>query len=191
MRIVRRDKQKKEKKIGKVVTLDSDCEYDTKPNKKMRKSNSKENLFNHLEDDKNAYLDAQEEINTTSEECNNTCVELDDTRMTITLAEYEMRVLKDEYYWNLWKNHGLNRKQFEDQKKYEKNCDALRVYRENCTMDNLNPEYEMDLLCKIRAFEDEIDARVKEEEEKMNDWLLTFAENNSKLMKRIIQRDDI
>ena len=190
-----------------------------RPKKKMRKSNSKENLFNHVDDDVNALLDAQEAKRT--EYCENqedldqvyskisvifqdheyvkfqvnnealnaldgsnvkvyerlSCPEVD-TRMT--LSEYEAYLSKEESYWNLWKSHGLSRKQYEDHQTYEQNCETLV----NLTTDD--PEYEV-LQNKIRAFEDEMDARIKEEEAKMNEWLFNFTTNHSQLMDRILQ----
>ena len=186
--------------------------------KKMR---TKENLFNHVDDDVNAYLDAQEAKR--SEYCENqedldqvyskisdifwmqdqeyvrfqmnneefsaldgsnvkvyerlSCPEVDNR---MTLSEYEAYLLKEESYWNLWKSHGLSRKQYEDHDAYEKNCKTLT----NLTMDD--PEYEV-LLSRIRAFEDEMDARAREEETNMNEWFLNFETNNPELMARILQ----
>lgn len=186
------------------------------PKKKMR---TKENLFNHVDDDINALLDAQEakrsEYSENQEymyqvyskisvifqdheyvkfQVNNealnaldgsnvkvyerlSCPELD-TRMT--LPEYEAHLLKEESYWNLWKSHGLSRKQYEDHQTYEQNCETLM----NLATDD--PEYEV-LRIKIQAFEDEMDARVKEEEAKMNEWFLDFERNNSVFMSRILE----
>jgi hypothetical protein len=187
-----------------------------RPKKKMR---TKENLFNHVDDDTNALLDAQEAKR--SEDCENqeymdqvyskisviswvkdheyvkfqvnnealnaldesnvkvyeklSCPEADN-RMTLT--EYEAYLSKEESYWNLWKSHGLSRKQYEDHQTYEQNCETLM----NLTTDD--PEYEV-LRIKIQAFEDEMDARVKEEEAKMNEWFLNF--NNSVFMQRLLK----
>jgi hypothetical protein len=188
------------------------------PNKKMR---TKENLFNHVYDDTNALLDAQEEkrseyfenqeeldqvyskMSTTSwiqdheyvkfQMNQEEFIALDSSNVKVyerlsspaldtimTLPEYEAHLSKEESYWNLWKSHGLSRKQYEDHETYEQNCNALR----NLTMDD--PSYEV-LLKKIQAFEDEMDARANEEEVKMNEWFLNFEINNPELMARILQ----
>ena len=189
------------------------------PNKKMR---TKENLFSHVDDDVNAYLDAQEaKRNERSEnqedldqvyskistfwtqdeyvrfQMNNeeftaldssnvkvyersSCPPLD-TRMT--LSEYEEYLLREKNAWNLWKSHGLSRKQYDDHYAYVNNCKTLR----NLTSDD--PEYEV-LLNKIQAFEDEIDARATEEETKMNEWFLNFEANNPDLMARILRSSE-
>ena len=190
------------------------------PNKKMRKSNSKENLFNHVDDDVNAYLDAQEAKRT--ERCENQedtdrvyskisdifwmqdeyvrfqmnneeLSALDSSNVKVyeklsipeldarmTLSEYEAYLLKEKDCWNLWKSHGLTRKQYDDHETYVKNCKTLRNLMKE------DPEYDV-LLNKIQAFEDEIDARANEEETKMNEWFLNFEANNPQLMARILQ----
>lgn len=206
-------------KTGKPALPVSLPEVDKRPpNKKMR---TKENLFNHVDDDDNAYLDAQEEKR--NEYCENQedldqvyskmsatswiqdheyvkfqmnqeeFIALDSSNVKVyerlsspeldpimTLAEYEAHLLKEESYWNLWKSHGLSRKQYEDHDEYEKNCNALR----NLTMDD--PAYEV-LLNKIKSFEDEMDSLANEEETKMNEWFLNFEANNPELMARILQ----
>ena len=101
----------------------------------------------------------------------------------MTLSEYEEFLLQEKRCWILWKSHGLSRKQFEDNREYEKNRRALCDYRMKFVKED--PEYEMDLLQKIQAFEDEIDACAKAEEAKMAEWFANFEENNPKFMERI------
>jgi hypothetical protein len=125
-------------------------------------------LLNDAEDYNNAHLDAAEEI---------MCVHVkkrakyqEDTKTkTMTLTEYNA--------WKLWESHGLSRKQFEDHETYEQNCEALRNYRIYCSgkeynTDNTDQEYETNLLKKIKEFEDDMDARMKEEEARMDEWIL-------------------
>jgi len=173
-----REKKNQKKKERAAAKPAPDASFPEK--KKMRKSNSKENLFNHVDDDINAYLDAQEAKN---------CEKFEDTYETLsypaldtrmTLSEYEEYLLREKNSWNLWKSHGLSRKQYDDHDAYENNCKTLR----NLTRDD--PEYEV-LLSRIHAFEDEMDARAKEEETKLNEWFLSFEANNPELMARILQ----
>jgi hypothetical protein len=203
----------KTEKLALPVSLPEDATTDKQPNKKMRKSNSKENLFNHVDDDVNAYLDAQEAkmmeyyenlehldqgysntreyskmsdifwmLDNEYEKFQMTNMELSspplDTRMT--LSEYEAYLLREKNAWNLWKSHGLSRKQYDDHDAYENNCKTLMSLAQE------DPEYEI-LQNKIRAFEDEIDAREKEEDAKMTEWFLNFEANNPQLMERILQ----
>lgn len=215
-KIVKMEKIAKTEKPVKPALPVSLPEID-RPNKKMRKSNSKENLLNHVDDDVNAYLDAQEakmmeyyenqehqdqvldqmyskarEYSKMSEifwmldneyakfKMNNVdlSIPLLDTRMTLT--EYEAYLSKEKDYWELWKSHGLSRKQYDDHNTYEKNCKTLM------TLAPENPEYEI-LQNKIRAFEDEMDAHEKAEDAKMTEWFLNFEANNPQLMERILQ----
>jgi hypothetical protein len=189
-----------------------DAVTDKQPNKKMRKSNSKENLLNHVDDHDNAYLDAQEAkmmeyyenlehmdlsvktrehskmsdifwmLDNEYEKFQMTNMELSspplDTRMT--LSEYEAYLLKEKDYWELWKSHGLSRKQYEDHNAYEKNRKTLM------TLAPEDPEYDI-LQNKIRAFEDEMDAHEKAEDAKMTEWFLNFEANNPQLMERILK----
>jgi hypothetical protein len=216
-KIVKTEKIAKTEKPVKLDLPGSLPESD-RPNKKMRKSNSKENLLNHVDDDVNAYLDAQEakmmEYYENQEHldqvldrqvCSNTReyskmseifwmldheyakfqmnnVELSspplDPRMT--LSEYEAYLSKEKDYWELWKSHGLSRKQYDDHNAYEKNCKTLM------TLAPEDPEYEI-LQNKIRVFEDEMDAHEKAEDAKMTEWFLNFEANNPQLMERILQ----
>jgi len=146
-------------------------EKKNKKNIKKSQQTSKLNkkLLNDAEDYNNAHLDAAEEI--MCEEI--MCVHVkkrakyqEDTKTkTMTLTEYNA--------WKLWESHGLSRKQFEDHETYEQNCEALRNYRIYCSgKDNTDQEYETNLLKKIKEFEDDMDARMKEEEARMDEWIL-------------------
>jgi hypothetical protein len=176
-----------------------------RPNK-MRKPNSKENLLDHLEDHLGAYYDAHEEKGAEFYDIQEDLfyAEMSETRWLqdygfgafnafdysyeatpqfMTISEYEAFLLQEKKCWILWKSHGLSRKQFEDNREYEKNRKALCDYRMNSV--KVDPEYEMDLLQKIQAFEDKIDAWAREEEAKMAEWFANFEENNPDFMERI------
>ncbi len=148
------------------IVMEKKNKKNIKKSQQTTKLNKK--LLNDAEDYNNAHLDAAEEI---------MCVHVkkrakyqEDTKTkTMTLTEYNA--------WKLWESHGLSRKQFEDHETYEQNCEALRNYRIYCSgkeynTDNTDQEYETNLLKKIKEFEDDMDARMKEEEARMDEWIL-------------------
>jgi hypothetical protein len=99
-----------------------------------------------------------------------------------TLEEYEIERKQEQLHWTYYKRYGLSRKMFNETLEYERNIKALE--NEDLDADDIE-----ELIIKIWTYEENLNKWEMNERIKMENWFCNFAENNSKFVQKIQERN--